>query len=242
MSTLNPVVMQTAEAVTDRDDSLGVLVYGSYACGSWRPDSDLDLICVTRSGQPKHFRRFVNGHEVDVYSNSRLQIGKIFYSDFGDNNNFVLHAFVRGRPVFDYYGDVAELIREAKRIWELGPAKPTQEGRERIAANHRVILGVSAQLATRAARSPQWREMAQLLSSRFFLDCFYQCCRAHQLWSSAIWEMLTWTDPKYEELLTITQKYLNNPSLENRLQAIGQLGESTIMACQGSRETASHNS
>jgi predicted nucleotidyltransferase len=239
MPTLDPLLVQTAEAVSDRDDSLGVLVYGSYASGSSSPDSDLDLICVTRSGPARQFRRLVNGREVDVYANSRLQITRFFYSDFGDNNNFVLHAFVRGRPVIDPHGDVAELIREAHRIWEQGPPNPTQEGRQKIAANLRIIMGVSGRLATRATRSPQWREMVQVLSGRFFLDCFYQYCRVHRLWSSAIWEMLTWTDLRYEELLTIARQYLNDPSLESRLQAIQRLVEATIMACQGRRETVS---
>jgi predicted nucleotidyltransferase len=241
MSAIDPLLLQTAEVVTDRQDTLGVLLYGSYASGSSHPDSDLDLICITQSSQPKQFRRFVNGRDVDVYANSRVQITKIFYSDFGDNNNYVLRAFVRGRPVIDTHGDVAELIREAHRIWEQGPPNPIQEGRQKIAANLRVIMGVLGGLTARARRSPQWSEMAQIVSGRFFLDCFYQYCRVHRLWSSAIWEMLTWTDPRYGELLTITRKYLDDPSLETRLQAIRQLAEVTILACQGTRETTFQN-
>ena len=236
MSDLDLLLLQAAEAVSNRNDSVGVLVYGSYASGRWDPDSDLDLICVTRSSQPKQFRLLVNGREVDVYANSRVQITKIFYSDFGDNNNFVLQAFVRGRPVIDPDGEVEELIREAHRIWEQGPPNPSPEGRQKIAACARVMLGVSGGLAARATRSPQWREMVEVLSGRFFLDSFYHYCRVNRLWSSTMWEMLTWTDSRYEELLTITREYLNDPSLENRLRAIGQLAEATIMSCQSSRE------
>jgi predicted nucleotidyltransferase len=234
-------LLQIAEAVSDRDDTLGVLVYGSYASGSYQSDSDLDLICITRSSQPKQFRRFVNGREVDVHANSRVQITKIFYTDFGDNNNFVLHAFVRGQPLIDPDGDVAELIREAHRIWEQGPPNPLQEVRQKIAANHRIIIAAAGRLTARSARSPQWCEVVQLLSGRFFLDCFYQYCRVHRLWSSGIWEMLTWTDPRYEELLTITRKYLNDPSLETRVQAIRQMAEATVIACGSNRETVLRN-
>ena len=47
--------------------------------------------------------------------------------------------------------------------------------------------------------------------------------------------MLNWTDPCYEEILTITRKYLNDPSLESLLQAIRELAEATIAACNAGR-------
>jgi len=235
-ATVDPWLVQAAEAVSDHRDSLGVLVYGSYISGSFGPESDLDLICVTRGGQVRQFRRLVDGREVDVYVSPRLQISKVFHSDFPDNNNFVLQAFVRGRLVSDPYGDLAELIREAQRVWDEGPPKPSHEGKQRIAANQRVILGVADGMAKRGTRSAQWREMMELLSGRFFLDCFYQYCRVYRLWSSAMWEMLAWTDPRYGQLLSITRNYLDDPSLDHRLQAIRMLAQATIKACQNGRE------
>jgi predicted nucleotidyltransferase len=237
MSAFDSFLLQIVEAATDSEDTLGVLLHGSYATGSCDSNSDVDLICVTRRSHPRRIsHHFVNGREIGVLASSRPQITKSFLLDSGDNNNFVLYAFVRGRPVIDRNGDVAELIREANRIWEQGPPNPTPEVRERIASGRQIIIGSLNRWTARATRSPQWQEMVQLFSARLFNDCFYQYCRIHRLWSSAIWEMLTWTDPRYEEILTITRKYLSDPSLESRLQAIRQLAEATIVACEDNPE------
>jgi len=240
MSAFDSFLPQAVEAVMDPADTLGVLLHGSFATGSNDSNSDVDLVCVTGSLQPRRIvHYFINGREIGVFAGSRLQIINSFRSDTGDNNNFVLYAFVRGTAIIDRNGDVAELIREANRIWEDGPPNPAPEVRERIAAGRQIIIGSLARMTLRATRSPQWREMVELFSGRLFNDCFYQYCRVSRLWSSAIWEMLTWTDPRYEEILTITRNYLSNPSLENRLQATRQLAEATIIACNTIREPVS---
>jgi hypothetical protein len=233
MSDFSSFLQQAVEAVTDRADTLGVLLHGSFATGSSDSNSDVDLICVTRSLQPRRIvHHFIDGREIGVFAGSRSQISNSFHTDTGDNNNFVLYAFVRGRAVIDHDGDVAELIREANRIWEQGPPIPAPEVRERVATSRQIIIGSLDRMTLRATRSPQWREMVDLFSARLFNDCFYQYCRMHRLWSSAIWEMLTWTDPRYEEILTVTRNYLSDPSLENRLQATRQLAEATLLACK----------
>jgi hypothetical protein len=240
MSAFDSFLLRAVEAVTDSADTLGVLLHGSYASGACDSNSDVDLICVTRSRQPrKIIHHFIDGREIGVFASSRSQISRSLHFDSGDNNNFVLYAFVRGRPLIDRNGDVADLIREANQIWEQGPPNPPQEVKEQIAAGRQIIIGSLSRMTARAARSPQWREMVQLFSARLFNDCFYTYCRIHRLWSSAIWEMLTWTDPRYDEILTITRKYLTDPSPENRLQAIRELAESTIIACEGSPEPVS---
>ena len=242
MSAFDSFVLQVVEAVTDSADTLGVLLHGSYASGSCDSNSDVDLICVTRSRQPRRIsHQVINGREIGVFASSRPQISESFHFDSGDNNNFVLYGFVRGRPVIDRSGDLADLIREANQIWQQGPPSPTPEFREKVAAGHQIIIGSLSRWTARATRSPQWREMVQLFSARLFNDCFYQYCRIHRLWSSAIWEMLTWTDPRYEEILKITQNYLSDPSLENRLQAVRQLAEATIIACDGNLDPISTN-
>jgi hypothetical protein len=240
MSAFDSFLSQIVEAVTDSQDTLGVLLHGSYATGLCDSNSDVDLICVTRRSHPRRIsHHFMDGREIGVFASSRPQITKSFHSDSGDNNNFVLYAFVRGRPVIDRNGDVAELVREANQIWGHGPPNPTQEVREKVAAGRQIIIGSLRRMTARATRSPQWQEMVQLFSARLFNDCFYQYCRMHRLWSSAIWEMLTWTDPRYEEILTITRNYLSDPSLENRLLAIRQLAEATIIRCEGNLEPVS---
>lgn len=240
MSAFDSFLLQVVETLMDPADTSGVLLHGSFATGSGDSNSDVDLMCVTQSSRPRKIdHHFINGREIGVYAGSRPQISSVFHSDSGDNNNFVLYAFVRGRAVIDRDGDVAELIREANQIWEQGPPNPPPEARERVAAGRQIIIGSLDRMTLRATRSVQWREMVELFSARLFNDCFYQYCRMRRLWSSAIWEMLTWTDPRYDEILTITRNYLNNPSLENRLQATRKLAEATIIACASSREPVS---
>jgi ketosteroid isomerase-like protein len=218
-----------ATALSSSDDTLGVVVHGSYATASHDTRSDVDIIWVSRSDQKTaRFVRLVDDIKVDIYAASCAQIYKSINADIRDNNNFVLYAFVRGHSLIDRNGSVAELTSAAHRLWAQGPATPGQEERERIQAVSGLTLEALDRLGARALRSPQWREMALLHSGRLFVDCFYAYCRINRLWSSAIWEMLRWTDPKYKYLLSVTRTYLNKRSLQARLHAIQQLAGSIV--------------
>jgi predicted nucleotidyltransferase len=231
MSPDDSLISQIAEAITNPEETVGVLIHGSYATGLPYPDSDVDVICLVKSEQRKRYIRSINGISVDLFAASRRHIDKIIHCDVPNNNNLVLYAFVRGRPIIDRNGSIVELIDIAGRVWAEGPAMPGQEERERLRTSSRIACAIAARMKTRSMRSREWGEMAHLHSGMLFYECVHAYCRIHRLWASAIWEMLKWSDARYDFLLAEIRGYLREPSLESRLRTIRHVAEATVTRC-----------
>jgi predicted nucleotidyltransferase len=221
-------LLRIAGAVSNPEETLGVLVHGSFATGAQTLGSDIDLICVTKTSDFERHVEQVEGFEVDLCSGSRLSIQKQICSRLYTNNNSVLHAFAKGRPLLDVDGSLAGLAYEARQIWSKGPTHPTNEELDRLKTAARSASTEAARLAIRATRSAEWQEIASVRSSILFVDSVHNYCRTHGLWASAIWELLKWNDPQYGFLQTVIRGYLRAPSLANRLQAIRDLSEAVL--------------
>jgi hypothetical protein len=217
------------------NETLGILLHGSFATHSQAQGSDIDLICVTTTGPFARFLQSIEGSDLDVISASRTNIESRIRCQTPTNNNSILYAFVRGRSLLDRDGTIAALIYEATQIWGRGPTTPSQEEAQGIVASAQSSLQVADRLRIRAARSAEWLEIAHLRSSVLFIDCVHNFCRSQCLWSSAIWEILKWTDPRYEYLQAIMRGYLRAPSLENRLRAIRDIAKRIIANDQHGR-------
>jgi hypothetical protein len=231
----DPFLLRFAKTVPNSRETLGILVHGSFATGTYAPGSDIDLVCVTKSGDFGRIVCLIEGFDVDVASGSHESIEKKIRYKSSTNNNSILYAFLRGRPLIDRDGSIAGLRYEARRIWLQGPTAPTNEELARVEAAARSASAEADRLRIRATRSTAWREIAHLRSSTLFVDCFYGYCRIRGLWASAIWETLKWADPRYEYLQTVTSAYLSAPSLNNRLQAIQHLAQAISTSVAASR-------
>ena len=53
--------------LTETYSPLAILAYGSYADGTWGPDSDFDALLLTGGGQAGHDVSFVEGVQLDVF-------------------------------------------------------------------------------------------------------------------------------------------------------------------------------
>jgi hypothetical protein len=221
-------LLQIARTVSKPEETLGVLIHGSFATGGQARGSDIDLVCVTKTGNCERRVQQVDGFEVDSVSGSRSSVEKAIRSQLCTNNNSILYAFTNGRPLMDSDGSLAGLVYEARQIWTKGPTPPTNDELERIKAAARSASAEAARLAIRAARSSEWHEIASLRSSILFVDSVHNFCRTHELWASAIWELLKWSDTRYGFLQTVIWSYISAPSLANRLKAIQDLGQATI--------------
>ena len=237
MSNTDSFLLRIAEAILDRNQTLGLLVHGSYAAGTFHRHSDVDLIWVTKTDRRQRFVRSIDGVEIDVFASSPTEIDKIIHSTVWNNNNLVLYAFVRGRSLIDLDGSVAELITIAGQIWARGPTPPSREETERLEVASRISAAVAARIGIRAMQSSEWCEIAQLQSGTIFVESLYAYCRIHQLWASALWEMLKWHDAKYQDVLAVIRNYLAEPSLQSRLDAIRQLTDATINTIASENKT-----
>lgn len=229
----NSLLTRIVAAVTAPHETMGVLLHGSYGSRKPTPDSDIDLICVLRNETRQRYIRSIEGFSVDLFAASHSEVNRIIHCDLVNNNNLVLYAFERGRPLIDPDGVIAELTDTAKRIWTAGPASPSAEEKQRIETSCRLAHAIAHRTPTRARRSQEWTEMANLHSATLFFDCLYAYCRIHRLWSCAIWEMLQWTDVRYAFLQEQIRTSLKHPSLDARADAIRQIAEATVLKCSG---------
>jgi hypothetical protein len=220
--------LQLVREVCDLSRTLGVLLHGSYARGSSDKGSDIDLICVNETDGSKSFVRSISGYRIDLYAASCSRIDKAIHADLHTNNNNILYAFVRGRALIDRDGSVARLIDKASKVWTRGPAAPGGDELQKIKLASIYAVDAADRFRMRATRSLAWREMVNLRSATLFVDCLHTYCRAHRLWASAIWELLDWSDSKYDYLRSVIRPYFAQPTLETRLEAIQRIAQTTL--------------
>src|SRR5271166_2479310 len=206
--------------------ALGVLVYGSFATDTYDPgSSDIDLISIAGVPRSGRFMGVVRGFRVDVYTGSQADLERALRRNTRGNNNSLLYSFVRGRSLYDPQGTVSGLKNLAAQIWRDGPAAAGLEEANNLQSAMQMTLMSADRLGLRTERSSDWREMAQIYSSKLFFQCIDAYWRIYRLWASAIWEMTKWDDPRYCDILRIVRSYLSNPSLESRLEATKDIAQ-----------------
>ena len=211
---------------------LGILVCGSFATGTYDAgSSDIDLISIAGVARSGRFMGLVQGIRVDVYTGSQADLERALRRNARGNNNSLLYSFVRGRPLHDPQRMVSHLKRLAAQIWRDGPATPSLEEANNLKNAMQMTLVSANRLGLRADRSSEWRELAHIYSSKLLIECIDAYFRIHQLWASAIWEMLKWEDPRYCDILQIIRSYLTNPSLESRLEAAKEIAQMVLAGC-----------
>jgi predicted nucleotidyltransferase len=225
MNAARPSLDEIARRVSEAHHAAGVLLHGSYADDESNAGSDIDLICVTGDGRSRHSMMEVGGVVADVYTSPAPLLEQAMRADRTSNNNFVLEAFACGRALLDGDGRTAALIRLAKEVWEAGPLKPGLEEQRTIAAALQKSVSAARRFPVKSLRSPEAGDIAQIDLSNIFLQAMFAYCRVHQLWSSTIWHVFKWRDPRYGELVAMGRRYMRAPSLEERVAALGDMVE-----------------
>lgn len=235
-SWLNPRKMESdhislediAKLVTASHDPLGILVYGSCGRDHWHAGSDIDLICVSRHEQNRHFMMTCGKVVADIYASTFSLLEQTIRSDIRTNNNFVLDAFVHGRPLDAGDGSAQALVSLAKEVWEAGPLQPGFAEQQSIAGAVQKALAAAKSFAMKSEWSPEWQEIAHIKCGYLFVEIMHAYCRLNRLWASAIWEMLACTSPQYQDLIAMCRRYLRAKSFEERLSALEDLGAVTL--------------
>jgi predicted nucleotidyltransferase len=223
MNAARPSLDEIARRVSEARQAIGILLHGSYADDESNAGSDIDLICVTRDQRSRHSMMNVGGVVADIYASTRTLLEQMIRADKTSNNNFVLEAFACGRALLDRDGSTEALMRLAREVWEAGPLKPGLEEQRTIAAALQKSVAAAKRFPVKSQRSPEAHELAQIDLSNIFLQTMYAYCRVHQLWSSTIWHVFKWSDPRYLELIAMGRKYMRAGSLEERVAALGDI-------------------
>lgn len=118
MRELYELVIQEVLAQLQKEldsDLLGVLLVGSLASGTPRPQSDIDLFAVIRPSWRQRRTFLVQNIQVELFLNPVHQIRAEFQSPF---DPATLKMFVQGRILLDAEGIVGQLVQEAQQIWD----------------------------------------------------------------------------------------------------------------------------
>jgi predicted nucleotidyltransferase len=94
---------------------------GSRANGREYRSSDLDLIVIIRGNQRQRRNIVVDGFEVEMFINPEPQIEENFASDVRDGRGIAIHMFMTCEVLFDREQCLAQLIVQAKQLWDAGP-------------------------------------------------------------------------------------------------------------------------
>ena len=102
------------------EDTIGVLVCGSYITGNPSAHSDLDvhIILSDNVNYRERGNRIIDGLMIEYFANPPKQIIKYFEEDYNDINPMSQTQFITGRIVLDKTGVVKELKCKAKEMLE----------------------------------------------------------------------------------------------------------------------------
>jgi hypothetical protein len=98
-------------------DLLGILWAGSVAAGTPFAESDLDVYGVIGLPWRQRRTRWVEGVEVELFLNPVRQIRSEFALT---EHPATIAMFAQGQILWDPEGAIAQLVAEARRIWEAG--------------------------------------------------------------------------------------------------------------------------
>jgi predicted nucleotidyltransferase len=164
---IQEVLAQLQEEL-DRD-LLGVLLVGSLASGTPRPQSDIDLFAVIRPPWRQRRTFLVQNVQVELFLNPLHHIQAEFQHP---SDATMLRMLVQGRVLLDTEGIVAQLVQEAQQIWNqprpaidprisdsllYAPVELLKDAQDLLAVDEEAAFGVMVAAALRAALDVYYR-------------------------------------------------------------------------------------
>lgn len=190
-----------------RSDVLGVIMFGSWARGNNRPDSDVDLVVILTEG----YRRTVE------YRNN--QAFEIIYTteksaaDFWqDKKDDCFGLWSVAKILYDKDGAVERLKCGADRIIEEGkqPIDEYQKGQYKFSSEDELVA-VKSKIETDPATANLILSKSVLFLSEVFFDL-------RLMWTPAPKQRLSKIKEASPELGDLFEKFYTSTSLENRIE------------------------
>lgn len=103
-------------------NTVGILLCGSYAYGEPTEGSDLDIRVITNDGSNLDGRGLrLFGTPIELLVNSPERVRANFQECVITSIPYTVHFWAHGTVLLDRIGIVAELQREARELWARGP-------------------------------------------------------------------------------------------------------------------------
>lgn len=189
-------------------DPVSVVVYGSYADGTWNEHSDFDALVISHSGKRRHDVSVVSDIQLDVFVYPKTHFGPEF-----DGNELV--QLVHSKIVLDTDG-FGERVKDAVvRYHDQLPMKSPEEVREAV-----VWCGKMLRRTERGDAESFYRWHWVLVDSlEFFCDIV-----RHRYYGPK--KTLRWMAAEYPEAFALYERALNSFSKETLERWIGYLEKS----------------
>ena len=125
------------------NDTIGILVCGSYITGNPSTHSDLDvhIILNEKVNYRERGNKIVDGLLIEYFANPAKQIREYFKDDYKNVRPMSQTQFITGRILLDKTGEVQALKEEAKNLlWQLlPPSLTTADGHNLLLYNDSLV-------------------------------------------------------------------------------------------------------
>ncbi len=210
---MNTDTQQFIEELKGRTDVLGVIMFGSWARGNNRPDSDVDLVVILTEG----YRRTVEyknqqAFEI-IYTTARSALE--FWQGKKDD---CVGLWAVAKIVYDKDGTIQQLKEKAEEIIKEGkkPIDEYQKGQFKFSAEDEMKAVESMATKDVATANLVLNYTMNNLTSLFF--------DLRQLWTPAPKQRLTKINELKPELGTLFEEfYKDKASLEDKLTTARQI-------------------
>lgn len=231
-SNLENAVKKVVKSLVQYDETLGILLYGSYAMGCGKPGSDVDILWIThkpmlneqRGFDPGYHACCINGFFFEIRNLTAAQAAGEMQGTIITNNNMVLNAFSEGMVLYDTDECMAQLLQKAVEIKSAGPSAPSEFEVEYL--RHELTHNFAR--IRRAAENPEIPGMLRVLSSRFFLCAVNVYCRMHRLWSTEFKYLLERTKTEHPEFHRLCSNHLNARTDEEIILSLEKLMDASL--------------
>lgn len=205
------------------------LVFGSSIYAKRIAESDVDLICISGRTTTSQETVVVQGLLLDMYLCSLPELKKHLQTDIKTNNNYVLFGCATGHHLDLGSGQLADVIRLAKDLWNAGPAQMTPVDAFLLQKALLKLVITTGTIAKRHEPLSPWDGYANLKLSQMFLHAFYAYCRAHRLWASSLDVLLGWQGEEYADLQSACRHYVGTSEVHERCSMIIRLALDALM-------------
>ena len=201
------IIDKVAAELAACPETIGVFLHGSVLSGTERPDSDVDLLCVTDADWYSLETRDVEGRKVEIQRKPLPEIQRELRQKTLVNNNFPLNTLCDGKVIWQRGEALSELIEEAQAMRAAGPPAPTAQeiyfgrtffGNRLNEIRHLVRQG-----------GPRSEGKARLFADFLFHRAVYAYCKTHRRWSSKFDRVVESLCDEEPELRDVYERFLS---------------------------------
>lgn len=206
----------------------GILWTGSRAYGEARQNSDWDFFVIHDELWRQRRLISVGDAAIELFINPADQI----YREFADGESSTIGMFARGQIIYDRDQQMADLVEEARRLWQGTPAPWTKEEQDQWRYD---MLDYLQDIEDMLAEDPDAATYLMGLAMKKVVEGYY---RVHGLWEPKGKYLLTDLARRHPEVAFRCRMVISGrQSLTGRYQALRQLAEAVQKPLGGYLDT-----